>query len=309
MAILDFKTWNQDDVSKSKSCAAGYSGNPSSQVGRRGKCEVLWYLRICFKNQTNQIRRREYTFYFHERVHVSRRILYNKCFGEGCVRYACGELSEATCPGEGPPLQPYECNRLKSPRQVLVFNILGAFEWQWGNEGLQQLPFLLNTRRSRHSFSGKHPESVFLYVLLQGKKREEARKKEQGWSCSFFTSGALTKMVHSPITVITSQRRKCLSPLLQGWVWISGIWKIGIQPGSFPKTVFKPFFYGKKRQLRDGWEDLFSFLFLTIWKSRKEWERPSDRYLFLCPLTLYSKGINWISFRNLIVYYCDQDMK
>lgn len=62
MAILDSKTWNQADASQSKSCAAGYSGNPISQMDRRGKREVLWYLRICFKNQTNQTTRRESTF-------------------------------------------------------------------------------------------------------------------------------------------------------------------------------------------------------------------------------------------------------
>lgn len=173
---------------------------------------------------------------------------------------------------------------------------------QWGNEGIQWLPFFLNTSWSKQPSSGKHFEAVSLCLLLQGKNHEEARKHCSSLALSAFSSIALKKVVHWPISLITSQRQKYLSPAFQGWVCSSGIRKIWIQQGNFLKTVFKPFSYGKKSQLRDGWEDIW-FLH-RIFKISKEWEKPRGRCL--CPLTLYVKGINCFCFRNLRVYCCVQ---
>lgn len=216
------------------------------------------------------------------------------------VKDTLSGLSEATCHGEGPPVCSQTCEiTLKSQGRSLPSR-------QWGNKGIQWLPFLLNTSWSKQPFSGKWFEAVSLYLLLQGKNHEEARKNCSSLALSAFSSIALTKVVHSPITVITSQRQKCPSPAFQGWVCSSGIRKISIQQSNFLKTVFEPFSYGKKRQLKDEWEDTFNFF---AGFSEKEWEKRNDRCLFLCPLTLYAKGMSCFCFRNLRVYCCVEHMR
>lgn len=130
---------------------------------------------------------------------------------------------------------------------------------QWGNKGTQWFLFLLNTSWSKQPSSGKHFEAVSLYFFLQGKNHEEARNHCSNLALFAFSSIAFKKVFHRALSVITSQRQKYLSPAFQGWFCSSGIRKIWIQQGNFLKTVFKPFSYGKKRQLRDGWEDMFNF--------------------------------------------------
>ena len=153
-------------------------------------------------------------------------------------------------------------------------------------EGLQQLPFLLNTRRCRHLFSGKRFGPVSVYLWLQGRQRKEARKK--GWSRSFFSAVALTEVVHRPITVTTSQRQKCQSPVFQAefaaqayrksrssWVVFQrlysshslmgrrGSWGMG------EKIFFFFFFSGfSKRQKKNG-RGQVSLSFDIVWQRHK----------------------------------------
>lgn len=117
------------------------------------------------------------------------------------VKDTFSSLLEDTCHGQGSPVCSQMCAiTSKSQGRSLLSR-------QWGNEGIQWLPFLLKTSWSKQPSSGKHFEG--LYLLLQGKNHEQARKNCSSLALSAFSSIALKKMVHRPINVITSQRQKC----------------------------------------------------------------------------------------------------
>lgn len=151
------------------------------------------------------------------------------------VKDTFSSLSEDTCHGQRAPVCSQTCAiTLKSQDRSLLSR-------HWRNKGIQWLPFFLKTSWSKQPSSGKRFEAVSHYLFLQGKNHEEARKNCSSLALSAFYSIALKEVFHRPISVITSQRQKCLSPTFQGWVCSSGIWKIWIQQGNFLKTLFKPF--------------------------------------------------------------------
>lgn len=132
------------------------------------------------------------------------------------VKDTFSSLSEDTCQGQGPPVCSQTCAiTWKSQGRSLP-----------SRQGIHWLPFVLSTSWSKQPFSGKRFEAVSPYLLLQGKNHKEARKNCFNLALSAFSSAALRKVVHRPISVITSQRQKRLSPAFQGWICSSGVWKI-----------------------------------------------------------------------------------
>lgn len=113
------------------------------------------------------------------KVCVSWRIpSYNTCGGEGYLQ----ELARRHMPWTAASCLQSKCaGTLKSQGRSLLSR-------QWGNEEIQWLPFLLNTSWSKQPSSGKHFEAVSLYLLLQVRNHEEARKNCSSLALSAFSS-------------------------------------------------------------------------------------------------------------------------